>query len=207
MKRISIHLLTNVLLMLVGILLIIFYTIPDVLQWVAVVIGVLFLLPSMAYLVAVALRKAEVRSQSDMLGILPAVGGMCFGVIMIVKPYLFENVITLLMGVLMVILGLFHIIYLMLSWRTLSVKGWYLFAPIVVLASGVAVLALAGVRDNAALVALLTGVSLLLFNFTSMQEYLAERRLRHEASREQMGETAVQPAEEATDKSENDIVI
>ena len=82
MKRISIHLLTNVLLMLVGILLIIFYTIPDVLQWVAVVIGVLFLLPSMAYLVAVALRKAEVRSQSDMLGILPAVGGMCFGVIM-----------------------------------------------------------------------------------------------------------------------------
>ena len=205
MKRINIHLLTNVLLMLVGILLIIFYTIPDVLQWVAVVIGTLFLLPSLAYLIAVALRKSAERTSSDMLGILPAVGGMCFGLIMIIKPHLFENVITLLLGVLMVVLGLFHIIYLLLSWRTLNVKGWYLLAPVLVLASGIVVLSIAGMRDNAALVALLTGVSLLLFNFTSIQEYMAERRLRREVANQAPIQSVDDPEPEI--KAEEDLVI
>ena len=119
MKRLSLNLLTNVLLLLVGIVLIIFYTQNDVLRWVSVVMGALFLLPSLAYLASVAFRAAEQRRPIDMLGILPSVGGMCFGVIMMLKPHLFENVIILLMGILMLVMGLFHIIYLLLSswWR------------------------------------------------------------------------------------------
>lgn len=178
MKRLSLNLLTNVLLLLVGIVLIIFYTQNDVLRWVSVVMGALFLLPSLAYLASVAFRAAEQRRPIDMLGILPSVGGMCFGVIMMLKPHLFESVIILLMGILMLVMGLFHIIYLLLSWRTLGIKLWYVAAPVIVTICGVMVLASAGVRDNAALVTLLTGVSMLLFNFTSMQEYLAERKLR-----------------------------
>ena len=178
MKRISINLLTNLLLLLVGVVLIIFYAIPDVLKWVAVVIGELFFLPSLAYVVTVAFRKAEVRNSVDLLGIIPSVGGMCFGIVMMLKPHLFENVITLLLGLFMLVLGLFHIIYLLLSWRTLGVKTWYLVAPLLVTAAGLLVLTLDCVRGNAAVVTLFTGLSLLLFNFTSFHEYMAERRLR-----------------------------
>ena len=115
-----------------------------------------------------------------MLAILPSVGGLCFGIIMIVKPFLFEGVISLFMGVLMLVMGLFHIIYLLLSWRSLDVKMWYLFAPLAVVVTGILVLASSGVRENGALVALLTGIAMLLFNFTSMQEHMAERKLRRE---------------------------
>lgn len=191
MKRISINLLTNVLLLLVGVVLIIFYAIPDVLKWVAVVIGVLFFLPSLAYVVTVAFRKAEVRNSVDLLGIFPSVGGMCFGIVMMLKPHLFENVITLLLGLFMLVLGLFHIIYLLLSWRTIGVKAWYLVAPLLVTVAGILVLTLDCVRDNAAIVALFTGVSLLLFNFTSVQEYMAERRLRKSVA---AGASTVGPA-------------
>lgn len=191
MKRISINLLTNVPMLLVGVVLIIFYAIPDVLKWVAFVIGALFFLPSLAYVLTVAFRKAELRNSVDLLGIFPSVGGMCFGIVMMLKPYLFENVITLLLGSLMLVLGLFHIIYLLLSWRTVGVKAWYLVAPLLVLAAGLMVLISQDVRDNTALVTLLTGVSLLLFNFTSVQEYMAERRLRKSVT---AGASTVGPA-------------
>ena len=180
MKKISLNLLTNVLLLLVGIMLIIFYTQTDVLRWVSVAIGILFVLPSIAYLSAVSFSPAELRRPIDMLAILPSVGGLCFGIIMIVKPFLFEGVISLFMGVLMLVMGLFHIIYLLLSWRSLSVKMWYLFAPLAVVVAGILVLASSGVRENAALVAFLTGVAMLLFNFTCLQEFMAERKLRKE---------------------------
>ena len=181
MKRLSLNLLTNLLLLLVGVVLIIFYTQTDVLRWVSVVIGALFLLPSLGYLAWVAFRRADAGRSVDMLGILPSVGGMCFGVMMILKPHLFEDVLILLMGVLMLVMGLFHIIYLLLSWRSLGVKLWYVVAPVMVTVFGVVVLASAAVRDNAALVTLLSGVSMLLFNFTSLQEHMAERKLRRTA--------------------------
>lgn len=185
MKRISLNLLTNVLLLLVGIVLIIFYTQADVLRWVAVTIGILFVVPSIAFLSAVAFRPAEQRRPIDMLAVLPSVGGLCFGIIMIIKPYLFEGVISLFMGVLMLVMGLFHIIYLLLSWRSLDVKTWYIFAPLAVTLVGVLVLASQGVRGNVALVTLLTGVAMLLFNFTSFQEFMAERKLRKEIAASQ----------------------
>ena len=195
MKKISLNLLTNVLLLLVGIVLIIFYTQADVLRWVAVTIGILFVLPSAGYLGAIAFRPAEQRRPIDMLAILPSVGGLCFGILMIVKPYLFEGVISLFMGVLMLVMGLFHIIYLLLSWRSLDVKTWYVFAPLAVTLAGVLVLASQGVRGNVALVTLLTGAAMLLFNFTSFQEYMAERKLRKEiaASRPAEGPKAELP--------------
>ena len=37
-------------------------------------------------------------------------------------------------------------------------------------------------RESVSTVVLITGISLLLFNFTSLQEYLAERRMRNAAT-------------------------
>jgi hypothetical protein len=49
---------------------------------------------------------------------------------------------------------------------------------VLVVLRGVLSLALPALRNNDSLVVLLTGICLLLFNFTSLQEYLAERRVR-----------------------------
>ena len=125
MKNISINLLTNVVLLLAGILLIVFYNHPDLLDWVARIIGMMFMLPSIAYLMVVALRHTPAKASNDYLGVLPAVGGLCFGIIMLAKPQLFSGVLTIFMGALLIVLGLFHVIYLFLSRKTVEVKGWY----------------------------------------------------------------------------------
>ena len=178
MKKLSVNLLTNVVLLLAGIILIVFYAMPNVLVWGARVIGAIFLLPAVAYLIMVAVRHADVRTSADYMGVLPAVGGLCFGLLMIIKAHMFDGILQLLMGVLLVVLGLFHIIYLLMSRRNLKIKGWYFLAPVLVTLCGVLSLALPALRDNVSSVVLVTGVCLLLFNITSLQEYLAERRVR-----------------------------
>ena len=178
MKKLSINLLTNVILLLAGIILIVFHAVPGVLVWGSRVIGAMFLLPAIAYLVMVAVRHADARTSADYLGVLPAVGGLCFGIVMMIKASMFDGILQLLMGVLLVVLGLFHVIYLLLSKGSLHIKGWYFLAPLMVALCGILSLVLPALRANVSTVVLITGICLLLFNFTSLQEYLAERRTR-----------------------------
>ena len=179
MKKVSINLLTNVILLLAGIILIIFHGVPTVLLWGCRVMGAMFMLPAIAYLVMVAVRHADARTSADYMGVLPAVGGLCFGLVMIFKPDKFDEILQLLMGILLVVLGLFHIIYLLLSRNSLNIKGWYFICPIVVAICGMVSLMVPSLRENVSAVVLMTGICLLLFNFTSLQEYLAERRGRN----------------------------
>ena len=178
MKKVSINLLTNVILLLAGIILIIFHGVPNFMVWGARVMGALFMLPSIVYLIMVAVRHADARTSADYMGVLPAVGGLCFGLVMMIKPDKFDEILQLLMGVLLVALGLFHIIYLLLSKGTLNIKSWYFLCPILVTLCGILSLTIPALRENVPTVVLITGICLLLFNFTSLQEYLAERRVR-----------------------------
>ena len=184
MKKVSINLLTNVLLLLVGITLIIFHDVPNFFLWVARVMGALFLLPAVVYLIMVAVRHADTRTSADYMGVLPAVGGLCFGLVMMLKAYKFDDLLQLFMGMLLIVLGLFHVIYLLMSRKNLKIKGWYYLCPVLVILCGVLSLVLPALRqqENMPTVVLITGVCLLLFNFTSLQEYLAERRERRAAT-------------------------
>ena len=178
MKKVSINLLTNVVLLLAGIILIMFHGVPNILIWGARVMGATFLLPSVVYLIMVAVRHSDARTSTDYMGVLPAVGGLCFGLVMIIKPDKFDEILQLLMGVLLVVLGLFHVVYLLLSRSSLNIKGWYHVCPLIVILCGILSLSVSSLRANVSTVMLLTGICLLLFNFTSLQEYLAERRVR-----------------------------
>jgi hypothetical protein len=182
MKKVSINLLTNVVLLLVGIILIIFHGVPNVLVWGARVLGVMFVLPAVVYLIMIAVRHSSARTSIDYMGVLPAVGGLCFGLVLIIKAHLFDEILQLLMGILLVALGLFHVIYLLMSRNNLTIKGWYYVCPLIVALCGILSLMLPVLRDSLSHVVLITGVCLLLFNFTSLQEYLAERRVRRAAT-------------------------
>lgn len=191
MRKVSINLLTNVILLLSGIILIVFHNVPNILIWGSRVMGATFMLPAIAYLVMVAVRHSDARTSTEYMGVLPAVGGLCFGLVMIVKAHLFDEILQLLMGVLLLVLGLFHIIYLILSKNSLNIKGWYHICPLIVVLCGVLSLMVPALRESVSTVVLITGICLLLFNFTSLQEYLAERRVRNAAT-----QPAVEPAPE-----------
>ena len=155
-----------------------FHGVPDVMLWGCRVMGAMFLLPAIIYLIMVAVRHSDARTSTDYLGVLPAVGGLCFGLVMIIKAHLFDGILQMFMGLLLIVLGLFHIIYLLLSRDSLKTKGWYHLCPLIVVLCGILSLVVPSLRENVPVVVLITGICLLLFNFTSLQEYLAERRVR-----------------------------
>lgn len=179
MKKVSINLLTNVILLLAGIILILFHGVPNILIWGARVMGATFVVPSVVFLIMVAVRHSDARTSTDYMGVLPAVGGLCFGLVMMIKAHLFDGILQMLLGVLLLVLGLFHIIYLMLSKKSLKIKSWYYICPLIVVLCGVLSLLVPTLRESVSTVVLMTGICLLLFNFTSLQEYLAERRGRN----------------------------
>lgn len=176
MNKISINLLTNIVLLLAGIVLVLFFRQEGMLLWVSRVLGVLFLLPALVFLAVVAVRPAADRSNSDYLGIFPAIGGLCFGVMMLVRAELFAGVMALLMGVLLLALGLFHVVFLFLSRSRLALRWHYFLLPLAIAVAGVLILALPALRGNESLVILLCGVCLVLFNITSLQEHIAQRK-------------------------------
>jgi len=181
MNKISINLLTNIILLFAGLLLLIFAKQPNVLTWVARILGALFVLPSLIYLVMVGIKQATTRTSTDFMGILPALGGICFGIVLMLKAAMFEGIVVMLMGVLMLALGVFHIIYLLLSIGKVRVSVLHFLLPLIVVAMGAAVLYMPSLRESDSLVVVLTGIALLLFNITSLQEYLADRRARRAA--------------------------
>ena len=88
----------------------------------------------------------------------------------------------------------------MLSRKSLNVKGWYYICPLVVALCGVLSLMVSSLRENVSTVVLMTGICLLLFNFTSLQEYLAERRGRSAVT--QPVETMLVPEDDSIDLAE-----
>ncbi len=136
MNKLSISLLTNVLLLLTGIVFLIFYNEPGFMIWAARVVGTLFLLPSVIFLAVAALRKSTEARNTVLLAAMPAVCGTCFGIVMLSKAELFTAVLVMLLGVLLCVLGLFHVIYLLMSRKAMTVKGWYYLLPVAVLACG-----------------------------------------------------------------------
>lgn len=190
MNKISINLLTNVLFLLAGVIFLVFYNTPGILEWGARILGLLFVIPSLVFLAVASLRKSDTARNTVMLGMMPAVGGVCFGIVMLVHPEMFTQIIAMMLGVLLCVLGLFHVVFLMLSRKAIAVKGWYYILPIAVLASGAVILGSDKIGDN--MVVLMSGISMLLFNVTSVQEYAGERKARR--NKEQL-EPAAAPEE------------
>ena len=180
MKRVSLNLLINVVFALAGIIFLIFSSRADILHWVSRVMGVLFMLPALCYLGAVMWKRKTLTGGLPWLGVTPAVGGVCFGLIMMWKSTLFIEIIAFLIGVLLLALGLFHTFFLFLSRRDMRLKLWHFVAPLLLIVLSLCILLSGTVRDNVRYVALMAGVGLLLFTFMSMVEHFALRKARVE---------------------------
>ena len=185
MKNVSINLLTNVLLLLVGVILIIFHAVPDLLVWAVRLMGTMFMVLAVVYMVMVAVRHAGARTSSDYMGVMPAVGGLCFGLVLMLKAPLFDAILQQLMGMLLVVLGGFHIVYLWMSRDKLKIGGVFVALDGVVIAFP---------EQEDACNAKYPHGPILRYR---LQEYLAERRVRRALG---------QPANLPTDIEDDSII-
>lgn len=156
---------------IVGILLICLHGRIDLLNWVSIAVGLMFVLPSLY-----VLCKSLGSKQSLPGGIaFVSVGGVILGLLMCIFPAEFAKFFVYVFAALLIIFGVFHIVDLA-SWnKTVKFSFFFYIIPILMVAAGIVILCtpLSGINK---IVVLITGIALAASSFNSIMEYFGTRK-------------------------------
>ncbi len=148
---------------------------------VARVLGVLFIIAALAYFTMIALPRQHddgdgsepSRDLTAMVGAMPAVGGLCFGVVLLWHPELFEPALGVIFAILLTGLGLFNFASLVRAHKHGRVRPWHYIFPTAVVTLGVASLTV-GAGQSSVLI-ILTGIGLMLSGVAGLLAMIVNR--------------------------------
>lgn len=164
------ELVTAVVVGIVGILLIIFEGRGDLLSWIAVVIGIMFIIPS-AYLLFGELSGR--RGSHNSSSLIAALGGLGLGVCLCVVPGFFVGIFIYMFAILLILGGLYQIIVIT---RAGGMPGAFYVVPALLIVAGVVMLCAGIERDSSAIV-LIAGIGMVLYSVNSILEYRSMQKL------------------------------
>ena len=170
---------TNIIMLALGAVLIVFFDDDRMAELIAVALGVLFLAPSIYSLIMLLFTNVPVEDamHNPRYNLIPTIGGLSFGLLIVVKASLFVALLKYLFAILLLAGGLYYVFYLLFTRGRVSMPKWYFFLPSLVAIAGVVALVLP-IESNPTLF-LMTGVSLIALSVTSVvisySEYVAYR--------------------------------
>ena len=170
---------TNIIMLALGAVLIVFFDDDRMAELIAVALGVLFLAPSIYSLIMLLFTNVPVEDamHNPRYNLIPTIGGLSFGLLIVVKASLFVALLKYIFAILLLAGGLYYVFYLLFTRGRVSMPKWYFFLPSLVAIAGVVALVLP-IESNPTLF-LMTGVSLIALSVTSVvisySEYVAYR--------------------------------
>ena len=170
---------TNIIMLALGAVLIVFFDDDRMAELIAVALGVLFLAPSIYSLIMLLFTNVPVEDamHNPRYNLIPTIGGLSFGLLIVVKASLFVALLKYIFAILLLAGGLYYVFYLLFTRGRVSMPKWYFFLPTLVAIAGVVALVLP-IESNPTLF-LMTGVSLIALSVTSVvisySEYVAYR--------------------------------
>ena len=170
---------TNIIMLALGAVLIVFFDDDRMAELIAVALGVLFLAPSIYSLIMLLFTNVPVEDamHNPRYNLITTIGGLSFGLLIVVKASLFVALLKYIFAILLLAGGLYYVFYLLFTRGRVSMPKWYFFLPSLVAIAGVVALVLP-IESNPTLF-LMTGVSLIALSVTSVvisySEYVAYR--------------------------------
>ncbi|MDR1004102.1 MAG: DUF308 domain-containing protein [Prevotellaceae bacterium] len=147
MKAISYSLLRAIAALALGLVLVMFPAQAG--SYLVITIGLVFLIPSLVSILSHFSAKKEIRRFFPIVGI----GGALFGLWLVIMPEFFADLLTLLLGFVLLMAGVWQIASLLSARRWTSVPGiFYLIPSLIMIAGLVALLNPMGVRATAFIV-------------------------------------------------------
>ena len=167
--------LTNIIMLALGVVLVAFSGDERMAEMIAIALGVLFLAPSlfsliMLFFVNVAPDDSRYNPRYNLL---PVIGGLSFGVVIELKAALFVPLLKYLFAVLLIVGGLYYVFYLAFARYRVIVPSWYYVLPCAVTVSGLVALVLP--ISSQPIVFITTGISLVALALMSVLMAFAER--------------------------------
>ena len=204
MKKLNPSLFINIFVLLAGIAFLIYFKSEHVLTIVAKILGIVFIIPSLIFLCVTGIQRSKEKkamaaaamsgdkqpkrpvktsvANSLLLGILPTVGGLCFGIVLLLKAEIFSGVLSDVFAIFMIAFGLFHVVYMIAASSNAPIKGWYYILPVLIMVGGIVTMFVLKVPENTSTIVLITGLSMILYAVCSVLEYIAENAASKEAA-------------------------
>lgn len=156
---------------LVGVLLICLHARIDLLNWVSIAVGLMFVLPSLYVLCSSLGSKQKLPGGIAFV----SVGGVILGLLMCIFPSGFAGFFVYVFAALLIVFGIYHIVDLA-SWnKSVKFPFYFYIIPILMIAAGIIILC-TDLRDINDAVVLVTGIALVLSSFNSIMEYIGTRK-------------------------------
>lgn len=156
---------------LVGILLVFLHDRIDLLNWVSIAVGLMFILPSLYVLCTSIGSKDKLPAGIAFV----SVGGIILGLLMCVFPSAFAGFFVYVFAALLVVFGIYHIVDLA-SWnKEIKFPFYFYIIPILLVATGI-VLLCTSLRDINTVVVLVTGIALICSSVNSIMEFIGTRK-------------------------------
>lgn len=155
---------TALIVMLAGILLIVWHSRIDILNWIIIAVGFTLIVPGIYSFISALVRKGEKeKGQIDYSAssstLIASVGAMALGVWMLVNPAFFVGLLAYIFGAILILYGIFHIVFIGFWSRPLVLPWWMYIIPVLMIGAGVVILC-TSVRTMNSVVVLITGISL-----------------------------------------------
>lgn len=170
MKGLSYSFLRAICALVIGLVLVMF---PDQAgDYFVITIGVIFLVPSLVSIISYFAQSTEMRSRFPVEG----VGSLLFGLWLIIMPGFFADLLTFVLGFILVMGGVQQIASLSAARRWMPVPGGFYVVPVLILLAGlVALFNPTGVRSTAFII---IGISSLVYAASELLNWFKFTRRR-----------------------------
>lgn len=172
--------------LIAGILLVVLRGRADLFIGIAIIIGILFLVLGVLNLIGSVFLPRERREAGERRSpslIFVSGGALILGLLMVVVPGFFVRYLVYMFGVILIVCGVVQIMNFSPSRRQLGFSAWWMSAPVLSVAAGVVVIAL-GADRILSILALLTGVVLIVYSLNGFAGYFNRSMLQKRTRRE-----------------------
>lgn len=170
MKGLSYSFLRIICALVIGLVLVMF---PDqASDYFVITIGVIFLVPSLISIIGYYAQGSEVRRRFPIEGI----GSLLFGLWLVIMPGFFADLLTFVLGFILVMGGVQQIASLVAARKWMLVPGGFYVVPVLILIAGlIALFNPTGVRSTAFII---IGVTSLVYAVSELINWFKFTRLR-----------------------------
>lgn len=159
---------TSLIVGIAGIAMIVLHNRLDIMAWIVIMIGVMFIIPGVFCVLMGALSKERKSTTSVLAGI----GAVALGVIMCAMPEPFAGLMVTIFGVLLIIIGGYHLCFVAWLSRPFVLPFYYYIIPILLIVAGVIIM-FTSVRTINNIVLLVTGIAFVCSALSSLMEWIA----------------------------------
>lgn len=171
------------LVIVIGIILIVFHTHAELLNWVVILAGISLIVPCLYTLISTVSGERRQRRNNvaaDTLGyrfmsfgvVLTSVIGIALGIWLIVNPAFFIGFLAYAFAVVLILYGLYHLCVILWLCRPAKLPAYFYIIPLLLIIGGVVILC-TSVRQIQSTVILITGIGLIGAGLSSFFEYIA----------------------------------